>query len=373
MRGSWVTGLVLAGVLATSSAWAQRPGRPLVRPGVGAPAQVAEETEMDRFNDINRAQTVLTGTVKSKRILAMTRSIPPITMLAVEISDATALRGQVPDDLNFHLSTSTPGLIPAPGKKVVLATSTVQRSEGKPITDTWMHELTEKMQAEVDRALKVPIGWMWHKGKYTSPWAQLGKEHWPGKIDLKLEDKPEVACAATGRPALMCPDKITIALDPVIRGKTHRYRNPDGDGIFKVTIANPTDKPLVIPALLCTPAKDGSTVYPGKGPDSKPSPLWHQSLLIFVRDKAFPMSGAATVPAEARPLTLDAGKELSLSVHVLGLQGVTWPNGGRNVNVRFALGDAIAAHTFYYYSDHHDEIRDKLLEQVKKVRDKKKD
>lgn len=371
MRGTWVTGFVLAGVLATGSAWAQRPARPgLVG---GAPAKVAEETEMDRFNALNQAQTVLTGTVKTKRILAMTRSIPPITMLTVEISDAKALRGQVPDDLNFRLSTRTPGLIPAPGKKVVLAISTVKRSQGQPITDTWMRELTEEMQAEVDRALKVPIGWMWHNGKYISPWARFGKKHWPGKIDLKLKDKPEATCAVTGRPALMCPDKLAITLEPVIRGKTHRYRNPDGDGIFKVTLANPTDKPLQIPALLCMPGKDGSTVYPGKDRDSRPRVLWHQSMLIFVRDKAFPMSGAATVPAEARPLTLDAGKELSLSVHVLGLQDVSWPKGGRNVNIRFAVGDAIVAHTFYYYSDHHDEIRDKLQAQLKKIRDKKRD
>jgi len=59
-------------------------------------------------------------------------------------------------------------------------------------------EPTAENLAAVKKAVTLPFGWAYEKGKPVSPWARLGKNAWPkgGKSDAKT------VCSKTGRPAL---------------------------------------------------------------------------------------------------------------------------------------------------------------------------
>ena len=50
-------------------------------------------------------------------------------------------------------------------------------------------------------------------------------------------------CATTGRPALMAGGGVSFAVEKMPPAKAIKFRNPDGDGEYKVTLTNPTNAP----------------------------------------------------------------------------------------------------------------------------------
>jgi hypothetical protein len=163
---------------------------------------------------------------------------------------------------------------------------------------------------------------------------------WPTKVDAP-------ACQATGRPALTAVGvefDVVANIDPA---KKVKWANPDGDGLYSVTVTNPTDAPLTVPALL---QRDGRI-------------RWEQSLLVFSSSQSYRGPTLAVALADAAPagplspVVLEPGESVSTVVNVLHIDGLRWPRGGSRVNLLFALGEQGVTNSFYYLARHHDGLR----------------
>ncbi len=98
-------------------------------------------------------------------------------------------------------------------------------------------EADAKALAEARAEASLPLGWRREGGKPISPWVDLGKAAWPEGAGV-----PEGApvCSTTGRPALLAGDGVRLTVTPVPAEKKIKWTNPDGDGLFRVTVANAT-------------------------------------------------------------------------------------------------------------------------------------
>jgi hypothetical protein len=199
-------------------------------------------------------------------------------------------------------------------------------------------ESTAKALAEVKAATSVPVGWTVKNGKLVSPWAGLGKTAWPAAA----RGKGPFVCSVTGRPARMAGN-VDFTLEVVPPKVKLKYGNPDGDGEFKLTVKNSTDKAVTVPALL----SDGKNI------------LWKESLVILCQDKTYTIPGSKGVSAPAKPVVLKPGESVSTTVNALALKGPEWPRGGYRIEFLFALGEKSVTQSFYYLSRHHDPIRDR--------------
>jgi hypothetical protein len=193
--------------------------------------------------------------------------------------------------------------------------------------------------AQAERACAVPVGWSVEEGRLVSPWAKLGKAAWTGAPPAKGGP----ACAATGRPALLVGEGVEFTAEPVPPKVILKYGNPDGDGEYRVTVKNVTDKPVTLPALL----SDGQ------------APLWEESLVILCQGKSYVAPGARGVGKTPRPTVLKPGESASGVVNALQLQGPEWPKGGYRIEFQFCLGEKSVTQSFYYLSRHHDPLRKK--------------
>jgi hypothetical protein len=186
-------------------------------------------------------------------------------------------------------------------------------------------------------ACSLPLGWKLEEGKAVSPWAAQGKAAWPaGPVD-----GTQVTCRKTGRPALLAGSAITFDVEPVPPQKAIQWTNPDGDGEYKITVSNPTDKPISVPALL----SDGKHI------------LWEESLVILCQGKAYTCPGSKGVARRVQPGQIPPGGSVSTVVNALRLQGPEWPRGGYRIEFQFCLGEKSQTKSFYYMSRHHDRLR----------------
>jgi hypothetical protein len=200
-----------------------------------------------------------------------------------------------------------------------------------------IEELTDANLKDAQAVALLPRGWSVEGKQFVSPWAALGKKAWPEG----LEGKSGIRCGKTGRPALLVGDGVKFTVEKVAPVKEIQFRNPDGDGEYKITIENPTKKAVTIPALFT----DGKKV------------LWDESVLIVCQGKTYVAPGAAGLPKTAKPVVLEAGESISGTVNALKLTGPEWPRGGYRIEFLFCLGEKSSNQSFYYYSKHHDAIR----------------
>ena len=115
-------------------------------------------------------------------------------------------------------------------------------------------------------------------------------------------------------------------------------------GVLKLTVTNNSSQPVEIPALL----RDGHSK----------KILWEESVFI-ISDSGnhfFPGHGHAR---DAEAAVLEPHESVSVKLDTLTLHGVAWPQGGRRLELRFALGDKAVEGNYYYFSDHHDSLRKK--------------
>jgi RNA polymerase sigma factor (sigma-70 family) len=228
------------------------------------------------------------------------------------------------------------------GKDCIVA---MKKAQGR-----WQALVVEEKSAEaleqVKLACLVPMGWSLDKNQPVSPWAALGKKAWPA--DAKIAGP--FVCAKTGRPALMVGPGVELTVEKVPPVKVVKWGNPDGDGEYKITIKNTTNKAVSVPALLSA----GKKV------------LWQDCLVILCQGKAYAIPGARGVEKAPRPTVLKPGEAISTVVNALALQGPEWPRGGYRIEFQFALGEKSATESFYYLSRHHDVVRQKLLGGKKK-------
>jgi hypothetical protein len=194
--------------------------------------------------------------------------------------------------------------------------------------------------AQAEQACLVPLGWSMKGARLLSPWATLGKGAWPA--DAKLTGAAR--CAVTGRPGLLVGPDVEFAVAVVPPKVAIKFQNPDGDGEYRVTVKNRSNRAVPVPALL----SDGKQI------------LWADSLVILCQGKVYPIPGAKGVKGPVESVVLKPGQEVSTTVNALRLQGPEWPRGGYRIEFIFCLGDRAVTQSFYYFSRHHDPIRAKL-------------
>jgi RNA polymerase sigma factor (sigma-70 family) len=202
---------------------------------------------------------------------------------------------------------------------------------------------TPELVRQVELIAGVPVGWSMEKDALLSPWAVLGKNAWP----TSEKGKGPLVCRETGRPALLVGQGIAFTVEAVPPAVSVQYANPDGDGEYKITVKNTTDKPKLVAALL----SDGKKI------------LWEECLVILCQGKTYMAPGAQGVKEPAKATVLKPGESVSTVVNILKLVGPDWPRGGYRIEFQFALGEKSSTESFYYLSRHHDPLREKLSKQ----------
>ena len=193
--------------------------------------------------------------------------------------------------------------------------------------------------ASIRLACSLPLGWKGKEGDVRSPWAGL-KTKWPAG----LKEGAKLFCGVTGRPALGFGSGAAFMVEKVPPEESIKWTNPDGDGEYKLTVANPGDKPVVIPAL----RRIGNKV------------LWDESVVVLCQNKTYAAPGAKGLSVATFPVSLKPGQKLSGVVNPLALEGPEWPKGGYRIAFQICLGERSSTQSFYYMSRHHDSIRAKL-------------
>jgi hypothetical protein len=282
------------------------------------------------------AEFVFTGTLDQVVPGPVGMSMPPMRTYTLHFTLDKALRGDV-----------------KPGAKI--ACSQVLRQVNEPVFQIGKSYLVAANKPQdvlsvirmelaaadnvksAELACGVPLGWQLDADKALSPWASLGAKAWPadaGALGAKL------VCKTTGRPALFAGSKADLAVEKVPPKTDIQWTNPDGDGEYTVTVSNPTDQPLAVPALLRQADKI----------------LWEESLVILCQGKTYLCPGATGISGKVESVTLKPGEKVSTVVNALRLNGPQWPGGDR-IEFRFCLGEKSQTMSFYYMGRHHDPIR----------------
>jgi len=293
---------------------------------------------LETFNQWGQAQIVFVGKLTQVDAGPVGRSFPPMYTHKLHFTVEKALRGSLAADEKVTLShVARQHAVPTfPDGKVCLVAAS--RARGS-LRAERIVEAEESLVTRVQQVMSIPLGWLITAGKLVSPWAKLGSAAWPA-------DAPTsglMTCSKTGRPALLAGPAIQLDVEPVPPAKSIKWTNPDGDGEYKITVTNPSDTAILVPALLF----DGKEI------------LWKESLVILCQDRAYMIPGAKGVAKATNPTTLQPGQSVSTVVNALALTGPEWPRGGYRIEFQFCLGEKSATHSFYYMSRHHDALRDK--------------
>ena len=296
----------------------------------------------DPVEQYQMAECILVGVLQEAKAGPVARSMPPIYTYRLTIEVAEVLRGDVEAGKTIPASYSA-RQVQAPvlpvGKRCIIVAETAREGGLHAVS---IVEATDEALALARTAAGLPLGWSLADGKAVSPWAAMGEKAWPK--DSGIAAAPgQAVCVTTGRPALLCGKGIKLTVEAVPPAKAIQWTNPDGDGLYTVTVENTTGKAVQVPALLA---------------DEKGGILWDESLVIVCQDKARPAPAAKGVSGKVRPATLEPGQRVSCTVNALAMDNVEWPRGGYRVAFRFCLGELSATKSFYYMSRHHDAIRD---------------
>lgn len=288
------------------------------------------------MSDWNEAQYVFTGKLDSVQAGPVGRSFPPVYTHTLGFEVQRVLRGDLEAGTRLTCSHVARQHDPPsfPEGKVCLVAASVTRGT---MRVERIEEADPRKTAAVEMACSLPLGWRIENGKPVSPWAKLGSSAWPGQAGAAIT----LRCSKTGRPALLAGSGVKFNVAPVPPAKEIKWTNPDGDGEYKVTVTNATDKPIRVPALLT----DGDKI------------LWEESLVILCQDKTYPCPGSRGVPEAAKPAELQPGQSVSTVVNALRLRGPEWPRGGYRIEFQFCLGELSETKSFYYMSRHHDGLR----------------
>lgn len=276
------------------------------------------------------AEALIIGTFQQAIPGPVGLSQPPLYTFRLQVAPEKILRGPAkldnPLNANFSIHQLEAPTFPGPNKKCVIALKSVRK--------IWIvqnfAELTDESLEQASLAVAFPLGWTIQDGKLKSPWAAVGK---PGQGEGS-------ACAVTGRPVLLA-GAIAFDAQPVPPVKKFEFKNPDGDGDYKLTVKNDTAEDIEVPALLT----DGKTIY------------WNDSIVIRIQEKTYPIPGSVGAFAGLKPVILKPGETVTGTINALDLEGPSWPRGGSRVEFQFCLGERSVTESFYYFSNHHDPIR----------------
>lgn len=266
------------------------------------------------------------------------RSMPPIHGHTLHFEVEQSLGGPLKKGAKVSARHSARQVKPPEfpvGKSCVVGLSQVR---GSWRVDS-LREATDEERTRVLARLALPRGWTTDRdGKPLSPWPG-DSGPWP------LSNPGTPVCVRSGRPALLCGRDIALGTEKVPPRKEIKWTNPDGDGLYKITVTNssPTET-RVVEALLRDP-EDGI--------------LWDESIVIICQGKSYVVPGSKGAGRDALPVKLKPGESVSGVVNALALKGPEWPRGGYRIEFQFCLGELGETQSFYYMSRHHDGIREK--------------
>lgn len=293
----------------------------------------------------NQAEIVFIGELTQAQTGPAAMSIPPIYLNQLTFKVEKLLRGTLPGKTVScaHAYRSEANFIYETGKTYVVALTSAQDT----IAVQHLRLADEAGVKEAQLACALPLGWTVSDGQASSPWAGMGKKAWSAQLPAEA-DKGALACQKTGRPALQADPAALWSVEPVPPVKSIQWTNPDGDGEYKLTLTNPTDKPLTIPALL---TQDGKI-------------LWRESIVILCQDQAYPCPGSRGIAGKVAPLVLKPKESVSTVVNAMALQGPDWPQGGYRIEFTFCLGQKAKTMSFYYMARHHDPLRAAVIKPI---------
>ena len=286
------------------------------------------------------AAILFTGKLETAQAGPVAKSMPPIYSHTLVFTVKEVLRGNLNAGEKVTGSHSARQINPPKFPVGELCLVSAEHSRGRLVIKKVVKEDSVDLKV-VRQSASVPLGWVARDGKLFSPWAGIKGAGWKGEA---LAGVP--ACAVTGRPAFLCGDGIAFSAEPVPPEKAIKWTNPDGDGLYKITVKNDSAESREVAALL---QMDGKV-------------LWKESLVILCQDKAHPVPGATGRLVGAAPLKLGPGKSVEGVVNVFQLRGIEWPRGGYRIAFQFCLGEKSETESFYYMSRHHDAIRKRAVE-----------
>ena len=322
---------------------APRAARPWPRPLPGAPKPAAAN---DDFKTIQRAQLVFTAELKQALAGPVARSMPPIHSHRLVLVVKDVLRGDLKPGARLTINHSARQRVKPTFPVGEICLMTAAKSQGS-IVAGLVRKADDALLKTAHDATSLPLGWSKKGDKFVSPWADLGAKAWP-------KSAPPVAgavvCSVTGRPALPAGAGVSLKVEKVPPKKQIKWTNPDGDGLYKITVTNDSDQPVTIPALL----SDGKGIR------------WDESLAILCQDKARPVPGAKGLKAAPKATVLKPKQAVSTVINALVLTDVRWPRGGYRIEFQFCLGELSVTKSFYYLSRHHDSVRQAAVAKRKK-------
>jgi len=322
-------GLVLGLLLGVSVVAAQAPG----------PADFAKLKE-DTVKKWSGVDVLLVGKITEVVAGPVGLSNPPLRTYKLTLKADSVLRGdekfEKPVTVNYSIRQNNEPAFPAGDKATMFG---LQQSAGA-WTLVNYDEASPDTIAQAKLAAALPLGWTVREGKLLSPWATGGKA---GKGE-------GVACSVTGRPALHVGSGVGVSVESVPPKVAFQFKNPDGDGEYKITVKNLTDADRTVPALLT----DGKDIR------------WADSVVLRCEGKTYTLPGSTGDVGGLKPVVLKPGEAVSGTVNAFVMDGPAWPRGGSRIGFQFCLGEKSVTQSFYYFSNHHDPIRAAVQQGLKK-------
>ncbi|CAF1022031.1 unnamed protein product [Rotaria sordida] len=289
-----------------------------------------------------------------------TRSMPPINHYRLRFENIQPLRGSVSTtEFSYHQRGAdyvSQQIIQNPNSSETMSDQRQQEQVKEPTAGltclacssdgqhiNTLVELDNNIIEQLIKSSKIPLGWSKQSnGHYESPWQHSHAQHvkWYDNQRFASHEK----CVKSGRPLLITTDDISLTCEPVQATHTKEYQNPDGDGVFNLTVTNNSNRPVEMPALL-------------RDSHSKKI-LWEESVFVITDagNHFFPGHGQAR---DVEPTVLEPYENVSTKLDTLTLHGLSWPQGGWRLNLRFCLGNKATEGNYYYFTDHHEPLRKK--------------
>ncbi|UJR37564.1 hypothetical protein I4U23_030265 [Adineta vaga] len=301
------------------------------------------------------------GTITDVILGLSTRSMPPIDHYKLRFQNIRSLRGSINGTEFDYQQRGSNGqgmlrIIQNPDGSETIANDTQEKEVREPtsgltylacISDgqfiSTLVELDNNTIEQLLQSSQMPLGWnKQSNGQMESPWQHSHAKHakWYNNQRFAGCEK----CFKTGRPLLITHEDISFSCEPVKALQTKEYQNPDGDGVFQLTVTNKSNRPVEIPALL-------------RDIRSKKI-LWEESIFVITDagNHFFPGHGHAH---DVESTILEPHESVSTKLDTLTLHGLSWPQGGWRLKLRFCLGDKATEGNYYYFTDHHEPIRKK--------------
>lgn len=275
-----------------------------------------------RMEEVLSSEVIIKATVSKVQPTMQTMSLPPQIICQVFVTGVALLRGAAAPKDVFQMRFVG---------KVDLVKGSTYLFGGKMSDGAVFFEAHSPYSEEAERQVRQAIfGWKQGRSPFTTP--------------VNTKEQGDVQCSATGRPTLTSTEGLAISSAQVIPPNAHEYRNPYGDGVFKLTIKNTGKTARKVPLFV---GVSSGKVYGELSTVAASGNDEEGDVNYYTWDEK--------VDEEVKFLELEAGKSVDFEVNCLKLRQ-QFPNGGMRVYYTFGVGNLVCANFFYYYSSVHDNM-----------------